>query len=49
MTFTPIHSFTPQFGEAFIRNTIPLPEFTTNTQQPTQDEESGDIITPPNE
>lgn len=37
MTFTPIHSFTPQFGEAFIRNTIPLPEFTTNTQQPTQD------------
>ena len=37
MTFTPIHSFTPQFGEAFIRNTAPLQKPTTNTQQPTQD------------
>jgi hypothetical protein len=29
ISFTPIHSFTPQFGEAFIRNP------NTNTQQPT--------------
>jgi hypothetical protein len=32
MTFTPIHSFTPQFGEAFIRNTAPLQKPTTNIQ-----------------
>jgi hypothetical protein len=39
MTFTPIHSFTPRFGEAFIRNeaTGQPPKPTTNIQQPTQD------------
>lgn len=39
MTFTPIHSFTPQFGEAFIRNaaTGQPPKPTTNIQQLTQD------------
>jgi len=35
MSFTPIHSFTPQFGEAFIRNRVQPPRPTISTQQPT--------------
>jgi hypothetical protein len=37
LQFTPIHTFTPQFGEAFIRNAIQPPKPTISIQQPTQD------------
>jgi hypothetical protein len=37
LQFTPIHTFTPQFGEAFIRNAVQPPKPTINIQQPTQD------------
>lgn len=48
MTFTPIHSFTPQFGEAFIRNAASdqPPKPTTNTQQPIQDEIAENVQQP---
>jgi hypothetical protein len=38
ISFTPIHSFTPQFGEAFIRNESPLPTFNNApiVNEPTQ-------------
>jgi hypothetical protein len=47
MTFTPIHSFTPQFEEGFIRNAI-TPNLLQKLQ-PSQDDEAGDIIISPNE
>jgi hypothetical protein len=37
LQFTPIHTFTPQFGEAFIRNAVQPPKPTISIQQPTQD------------